>query len=42
MLKQIPSPKNKPILVNDAPFDPYENQMSGMMSWLTRQSFYYF
>jgi hypothetical protein len=34
MLKQIP--KNKPILVNDAPYDPYENQMSGMMSWLTR------
>jgi hypothetical protein len=34
MLKKIT--KNKPISVNDTPYDPYENQMSGMMSWLTR------
>ena len=34
MLKQIP--KTKTILVNDTPYDPYENQMSGMMSLLTR------
>ena len=34
MLKSIP--KTTTILVNDTQYDPYENQMSGMMSWLTR------
>ena len=41
MLKSIP--KTSTISINDIIYDPYdnENQISGMMKWLTK-SFYFF
>ena len=37
MLNKIKTSKiTTPNLVNDTQYDPYENQMRGMMRWLTK------